>query len=114
MSDQDHLYILWTNADPVTAEKMVFMYAGNALKLAWWQRVTIIIWGATATLAAENVALQAHIRQLQGSGVEFSACKACADELGVTATLEGLGIEVIYWGEPLTRLLRERAALLTV
>ena len=90
------------------------MYAGNALKLAWWQRVTIIIWGATATLAAENVALQAHIRQLQGSGVEFSACKACADELGVTATLEGLGIEVIYWGEPLTRLLRERAALLTV
>ena len=40
-------------------------------------------------------------------GVEFSACKACADELGVTATLQELGVEVIYWGEPLTRLLRE-------
>jgi hypothetical protein len=46
VGEEDHLHILWTNADPVTAEKMVFMYAANALKFAWWQRVTIIIWGA--------------------------------------------------------------------
>ena len=35
MSEEDHLYILWTNADPVTAEQMVFMYAVNALRFAW-------------------------------------------------------------------------------
>ena len=114
MSDPDHLHILWTNADPVTAEKMVFMYAANALKLGWWKRVTIIIWGSTATLTAENASIQAHVTEMLASGVEFSACKACADELGVTEALEGLGIEVIYWGEPLTRLLREKSALLTV
>lgn len=114
MSDSDHLYILWTNADPVTAEKMVFMYAANALKYAWWKRVTIIIWGSTASLTAENASVQFHVKEMLGSGVEFSACKACADELGVTDALEELGIEVIYWGEPLTKLLRERSTLLTV
>jgi hypothetical protein len=51
---------------------------------------------------------------LLDGGVEFSACKACADELGVTERLEALGIEVIYWGQPLTRVLREKSPLLTV
>ena len=114
MSDPDHLHLLWINADPVTAEKMVFMYAGNAIKQGWWQRVTIVIWGSTATLAASDDAVRSQIEQLRADGVEFSACRACAEELGVTARLEELGVEVIYWGEPLTRLLREGAPLLTV
>ena len=114
MSDPDHLHILWTNADPVTAEKMVFMYAANALKFEWWKRVTIIIWGSTATLTAEDASIQSQVKEKLAGGVEFSACKACADELGVTERLEALGIEVIYWGEPLTKVLREKAPLLTV
>ena len=40
--------------------------------------------------------------------------RACAEELGVKQELEELGVEVIYWGEPLTTLLRDRAPLLTV
>jgi hypothetical protein len=35
-------------------------------------------------------------------------------QLGVTGALEDLGIEVIYWGEPITALLREKAPLLTI
>lgn len=114
MSDPDHLYILWTNADPVVAEKMVFMYAGNAARQGWWKQVTVIIWGSTASLAAGHEAVRSQIEELHKVGVEFSACKACADQLGVAEELEALGIEVIYWGEPLTRLLREQAILLTV
>ena len=114
MSDPDHLHILWTNADPVVAEKMVFMYAGNALGRGWWQRVTVIIWGSTASLVAQNEAIRVQVQQLQDSGVHFSACRACAEQLGVAAELEDMGIEVIYWGEQLTQLLRERAVLLGV
>lgn len=110
----DHLHILWANADPVTTEKMVFMYAFNALKNGWWKRITIIVWGATTKLAAEDQTVRAEIRRLREGGVEFSACKSCADQLGGTEALEELGVEVIYWGEPLTRLLKERASLLTV
>ena len=114
MNDEDHLHILWTNADPVTAETMVFMYAGNAVKRGWWTQVTVVVWGATAMLVSADGAVRARIAELREQGVGFSACKACADELGVTAELEQLGIEVVYWGEPLTRLLRGRAPLLTV
>ncbi len=44
----------------------------------------------------------------------MTACKACADQLGVTDSLEALGIEVIYWGAPLTKLLKENETLLTI
>ena len=48
MPDKSKLYILWTNPDPLTAEKMVFMYAKNSRLQGWWDDVTVILWGATA------------------------------------------------------------------
>ena len=114
MDNSNDLYILWTNADPITAEKMVFMYALNSLKRHWWDRVTVIIWGAPARLVADNEEISSAVRQLLDNGVSFSACKACADELGVSEVLEGIGIEVKFWGEPLTQLLKSKANLLSV
>jgi hypothetical protein len=108
------LYILWTNADPITAEKMVFMYALNSLKYGWWENVTLIIWGATAKLVAENEQMQQGIRTLLGAEVKVSACRACAEQLGVAETLGSLGVEVKYWGEGLTQVLRSKATLLTI
>jgi hypothetical protein len=93
---------------------MVFMYAGNALRRGWWKRVTVIIWGAPAALVAADEAVRSHIAALREEGVEFSACRACAEDLGVATQLEALGIEVIYWGEPLTHLLRGHGVLLPV
>ena len=114
MDNSNDLCILWTNADPITADKMVFMYGLNSLKHGWWDHVTIIIWGATAKLVAENEEISNTIRQLLDKGVSFSACKACADQLGVSEVLEGIGIEVKFWGEPLTQLLKSKANLLSV
>ena len=114
MAEKEHLYILWTNSDPITAEKMVFMYGLNALKREWWKNVTIIIWGATALLVSENDEIQKGIKELLSAGVAVSACKACADQLGVTEALEKGGIEVKYWGEPLTEVLRADEKLLTI
>jgi hypothetical protein len=36
MENDGHLYILWVNDNPITAEKMVFMYGINGLKRRWW------------------------------------------------------------------------------
>lgn len=110
----NELYILWTNADPLTTQKMVFMYGHNSILKSWWEKVTIIIWGAPAKLAAENSLVQEKIRKMIADGVKFSACRACADQLGVTGILEDLGVEVIFWGDPLTRLLKENKKLLTI
>jgi hypothetical protein len=114
MMSPDHLYILWTNADPITFEKMVSMYACNSSRHQWWKKVTVIVWGSTTKLTAENRQVQDEIKEMLEAGVFVTACRACADELGVTSILEGLGIDVIYWGEPLTELLKEKATLLTI
>ena len=111
---EQELFILWTNADPVTAEKMVFMYAGNSIKRKWWDKVTVIIWGATAKLAAENADVQKGLADLRETGVTLTACRACADQLGATEKLEEMGIEVKYWGEPLTEIIQSGKKLITV
>jgi len=55
MSELKKLYILWTNADPITSEKMVMMYAINSKLNYWWDEVTIIIWGATPNLLQKMI-----------------------------------------------------------
>ena len=110
----NHLHVLWTQPDLLTLEKMVGMYSINSLKHGWWEEVTVIIWGATAKFAAEVPAVQASLKSMMEAGVHLSACRACADQLGVTGILENLGVEVIYWGDPLTRLIKEKSPMLTV
>ena len=114
MEGKDHLYILWTNGDPITAEKMVFMYGINSLLKGWWEKVTLIIWGTPAKLAAEDTEIQKKIKAALDAGVHVTACKACADQLGVTEALENMNVEVIYWGEPLTKILKSGETLLTI
>ena len=114
MGGKDHLYILWANGDPITAEKMVFMYAVNSMLRGWWDKVTLIIWGTPAKLSAENAGIQGKIKEALDAGVHVTACKACADQLGVTENLERMNVEVKYWGEPLTKVLKNGETLLTV
>ena len=110
----EELYILWTNDNRDTAENMVFMYAQNALKKRWWDKVTIIIWGATAGLAASDSAIQDRLNEMMSEGVMVSACISCAKNLGVSDKLSALGIELRKWGEPLTNILKEGKKLITV
>ena len=111
---KNELFILWTNDNLITSEKMVFLYAKNAKIKKWFDSVTLIIWGATAKLAAENSEIGLKIKEIIDEGVEVSACKACADQLGVSEKLTSLGVDVKYMGEPLTMILKEKKTLLTV
>jgi len=114
MNNKKRLYILWSNQDPVTTEKMVFMYALNSKLRKWWDEVTIIVWGGTAKLITENKQIQVKIKELIQGGVEFSACKACAEQLEAVEIMEKLGIEVKYWGQPLTDIIQSGEKLITV
>lgn len=110
----ESLYILWTNADPLTAEKMVFMYAKNSMLYEQWEKLTIIVWGATTKLVAEDAQIQEQVRYLQSLGVHFTACVTCAKELGVEDKIAALDIDLVKWLKPLTALLKGRKHLLTV
>jgi len=114
MINDKTLYILWANADINTSLHMVLMYAENSLSHAWWDKVTVIIWGAPTKLIAENTSVQEEMKIAMENGVKFSACISCAKKLGVVEKLQELGIEVIPWGEPLTKILMENGKLLTV
>ncbi len=114
MKEKTHLHILWTNDNPITAEKMVFMYGINGILQEWWEKVTIIVWGAPAKLVSENPEIQMKIQEAIDTGVKITACKACTDQLNVTKHLEKMNIEVKYWGKPLTDLLKNGDPLLTV
>jgi hypothetical protein len=111
---EDKLYILWTSGDPITAEKMVLMYALNSKLQGWWKEVTVVIWGASARIVADNKVLQDKVVDLMAAGVKVEACKACADQIEVTATFERLGVEVKYWGQNLTNVLKSNAKLITI
>jgi hypothetical protein len=98
----DHLLIVWTSGDPDVAHKMVFMYAFNAQKNGWWDQVTLLVWGPSAKLSSEDKYIQESLKNMKEQGVELLACKGCADQYGVSAKLEELGIEVKYTGTYLT------------
>jgi len=112
--EEETLHILWSTGEQQSAEKMVLMYGGNALRRGWWKQVTIIIWGASVSLIAGSPGIQERIRALAAEGVTFTACRACAEQLGQDSLLESLGVEVVYWGERLTELLAGGRPLLTV
>ena len=110
----DHLYILWTTNDVNTAHLMVFMYAINSKLKGWWSEVTVIVWGASAKLAAEDQSIQDKMELARQSGVKISACIACATQFGVVEQLKALNLEVIPWGKPLTELLKNKASIITI
>ncbi len=111
---KEELHILWTSGSKITAERMVFMYAHNSIIKGWWDDVTVIIWGASASLVVSDSDIQDRIRGMIADGVRISACRACAEQLGVESELEMLGIDVIHWGAKLTEILKDGRKLITV
>ena len=108
------LVVLWTSGDREVALKMVFMYTLNSKIRGWWEEVILIVWGPSAKLLSQDEELQDKIRQMKEAGVVLEACKACADQYGVSSDLEELGIEVKYMGTPLSDYLKEDRAVLAL
>ena len=111
--NSDKLIILWTSDNPEVARSMVFMYAGNAKRFKWFNEVTLIIWGPSAKLTAENEEIQKAIAQMKEAGVKIESCIACAQMYGVDEKLRQLGYDVKAMGMPLTDYLKQNYKILT-
>ena len=109
----NRLAVIWSSADPEVAHNVCFMYTHNAKRRGWFDDVTLVVWGPSARLLTERPDLQERLQAMQEDGVTIQACKACADQYGVAPALEGLGIEVIFMGQPLTAMLKEGWKTLT-
>ena len=107
MNQPNKLVVVWTNGDREVAIRMAFMYTLNSKLKEWWNEVSLIVWGPSAQLLAEDTTLQEYIKKMKEAGVELLACKACADSYGVSEVLENMGITVIYTGQVLTDFLKD-------
>ncbi len=115
-SNSEELVILWTSGDKEVAENMVFMFTQNAPKYGWWEagKITLLIWGPSANLLANDEALQKRIEEMKAVGIKIEACKACADKYQVSEKLAQLGIDVKYMGEGLANYIKEGRKILSI
>lgn len=107
MGQPNKLVVVWTNGDREVAIRMAFMYTLNSKLKEWWDEVTLIVWGPSAKLLAEDKQLQEYMEKIKNAGVELLACKACADSYDVSEILENMGINVKYTGQVLTDFLKD-------
>jgi hypothetical protein len=109
----DRLVVVWTSDDPYVAERVALMYTHAAKTAGWFKEVTLIIWGPSAKLTAENLEVQKKLKAMQNDGIEIKACIVCADAYGVTDKLKAMEFEVKGMGKPLTGYLKSDAKVLT-
>ncbi len=112
-NENDKLVIVWTSDDPYVAERVALMYTHAAKTAGWFSEVTLIIWGPSAKLTAENLKIQEKLKAMQNDGVKIQACIVCADAYGVTEDLEKLDFEVKGMGKPLSDYLKSDTKVLT-
>jgi hypothetical protein len=110
---EDKLVIVWTSDDPYVAERVALIYTHAAKTAGWFNEVTLIIWGPSAKLTAENLKIQEKLKAMQSDGVEIQACIVCADAYGVSEYLKKMDFDVRGMGKPLTDYLKSDAKVLT-
>ena len=108
----EKLVVIWSSADREVALNMVFMYTLTSKQLKMWDDITLVVWGPSAKLLAEDEALQIHMKNMIDAGIVVKACKLCSDNYGVSGKLEELGIIVKYMKE-LTDYIKEGRHILT-
>jgi hypothetical protein len=111
-SNKDTLAVLWTSGDPDVAEKVCLMYTHAAKRNKWFNHVILIVWGPSAKLLSENIALQDKVKKMIDDGISVQACVVCADSYNVSENLRSIGIEVIGMGKPLTSYLKTGYSIL--
>lgn len=111
-SPKDTLVVIWSSGDPEVAEKVCLMYTHASAKYDWFEQVTLIVWGPSANLLANNKTLQDKIKAMNSDGIKLQACVVCADSYGVSDKLRDIGIEVIGMGKPLTNYLKKGYSVL--
>jgi len=103
---KNELLIVWSSGEKEVAKKLILLYGSVMLPRAYWDEATIMIWGPSALLLAQDEELQTQLKIVQDTGVKFNACVVCTDDYEVSDKLEELGVELIHTGEMLTEALQ--------
>ena len=103
---KNKLLIVWSSGEKEVAKKLILLYGSVMLERGYWDAATIMIWGPSALLLAQDEELQKQLKVVKATGVKFNACVVCTDDYGVSDKLRELGVELIHTGEMLTHALQ--------
>jgi hypothetical protein len=109
----DKVFIIITSQDKEVVLEPGLLYPFNAATKGWMEEVNVIFFGPSEKLAAADREVQTRIAELMSAGIRVMACKKCSDGFGVTETLEGMGVDVLYVGDVISQLLKDGWASLT-
>lgn len=103
---KNKLLIVWSSGEKEVAKKLILLYGSVMLPRSYWDEATIMVWGPSAKLLAQDKEIQEQMKIVQKTGVVFNACVVCSDDYGVSEELKELGVELIHTGEMLTEALQ--------
>ncbi len=106
--------LLWTTDNKDTALNMLCLYGHNAKLQGWMDEVEILVWGASQNLIARDTEVQAKVKAMINDGVKITACKKCAENMGVEQELSSCSIEVYYTGKLLSEWIKSGESIITV
>lgn len=108
------LVVLWRSGDPEMFNSALYLYTHNAKRFKWFDEVTVVVWGPSQKLLAEDADILAKVRKMQADGVQVMADIDCANDYGLQEKIrDELGIRVMIMGPFLTRFLQEGTSVLT-
>ena len=99
--------IIISSGDKDVVLEVGLRYSFNAATKGWLDEVIIIFFGPSEKLAANDREIQVKIRDLLNAGIKIMACKGCADLWDITSTLEEIGLEVVFVGPVISKLLND-------
>ncbi|MGL4293277.1 MAG: DsrE family protein [Bacteroidales bacterium] len=106
--------MLWTSGEKDVALKVVLRYIENALDKQVWKDVELLIWGPSVQLAGDDENVKVKLDALIKRGLKAKACVVCAEEYGVTKSLEDMGVELSLVGDELTHIIQDQLPLLSL
>lgn len=107
------MVIIWASPNEETFKELIYPYLLNSKVKKWFEQVTLVVWGPSDKTLCESQPIQVCLAELLAAGVYVEACKACAENYGLTEKMELLGIDVKYMGNPLTSYLKSGCSVLT-
>lgn len=82
------------------------MYARNVIKYGWLNDLTVVFFGPSEQLVANDEEVASKAREI-ATLTDCFACKAISDKQGVSQNLAAAGIEVEYVGDITSNLIKE-------
>ncbi|QKF83157.1 DsrE family protein [Halarcobacter ebronensis] len=111
---QKEAKILWTTDNKETSIHMVLLYAHNAKIKGWMDEVSVLVWGASQKLIAQDKEIQDKVKAMIDDGVKVTACLKCAENMEIAEGLEACNIDVYYTGELLSNWIKSGDTIISV